>query len=1092
MKNLVILSALAFVFASISFGQAAGGNIVGTVLDATGSVVSNAAVELTNVATGVKSTTRTDSTGEYRFGNVLVGTYSITITAAGFITASLKDVQVELNKTTTANVNVAVGAVSTQIEVTEATALIDTTTAQITATFESRLSADLPLAANKDGGIYNLSLLSAGVSSSGGVGVGTGPAVGGQRPRNNNFTVDGIDNNRKDITGPVITLPNDSIAELTVLQNQFSAEFGHSAGGQFNAVIKGGTNELHGTIYEYLQNRNLNANDQAAARQGILSPPRYDYNSLGGSAGGPIMRNKWFIYGDFTYNPTGQAGVPSAPIYTPTQAGYSLLDSMTGISKTNLQELEKYGPAAASQATVSGNPYTTTVNGVVIPLGIYPVVSPSFQNNYYWLISSDYNISDQDQLHGRYVNNKVSSIDTNAALPVFFFPEPVTAKLGTVSEFHSFRPNLTNEIRLAFNRFNQDVEVPNFQFPGLDQFPNIVIRNDLQMNIGPDANAPQATIQTTYQIADNVTWVKGQHELKFGFDGRDLIAASTFIQRSRGDYEWTTLRGYLSDSVPDIIAQRNPGGKPYSGNDTAYYWFVNDSWRVRRNFTVNLGVRYEFNGVAQSMREFGLNSIADVPGVITFRAPEASKKNFAPRIGLAYSPGSSGNTSIRAGFGVAYDQIFDNVGTNARPPQATSTVDVTGTLGSNFLANGGIPGSAVPAALTPATARAMTSSYLPANQQLGYALTWNFGIQHSFGKDFTAEARYVGTKGVHLLFQNQINRNSLVTATNNLPTYLQAPSQATLDSLTLTTTALAALRTTNNQSPLYNPLFPYGFVNAITEYAPLGNSHYHGLALELKKRYSKNLLFDAAYTWSHNIDDSTAEVASIIATPRRPQDFNSLGREKANSALDHRNRLTFTSLYETPWFQNHRNVFVRNAIGNWQVSGTYTVESGEWFTPQSGVDSNQNGDSAADRVIINPSGVPGTASGVTALKNSSGATVAYLATNPTAQFIAAGVGAYATSGRNILPSPRIDNVDFGIAKNISIRERVKLQLRADLYNSLNHPQYTLGRINNVRLKNTFTGLTANPFIPGNPAFEQWDQNFSSNPRTIQVAAKLSF
>jgi hypothetical protein len=444
---------------------------------------------------------------------------------------------------------------------------------------------------------------------------------------------------------------------------------------------------------------------------------------------------------------------------------------------------------------------------------------------------------------------------------------------------------------------------------------------------------------------------------------------------------------------------------------------------------------------------------------------------------------------------MAYDQMFDNIGTLVRPPQATSTVDLIANPGAianggaDFLKNGGIPPSAVPTALTPTQARNMTSGWLQPNQQLPYAITWNLGVQRSFAKDYTAEVRYIGTRGVHLIAQGQINRSSLVTSTNFLPTYLQAPSQATLDSLTLTTAALNAAKVVSN--PAYDPLGPYGFTSAITTYAPRGNSHYHGLALDLKKRYSRNLLFDANYTWSHNIDDSSAETNSIVATPRRPQDFNNISVERGNSALDRRNRLTLTTLYDTPWFRGARNPLLRNGVGNWEISGSYMVESGEWATPQTGgVDSNLNGDTAADRVILNPNGVPGTSSGVTPLKNSSNATVAYLAMNPTAQFIQAQVGAYTTSGRNILATPRIDNVELTIAKSFSIRERVKLQLHADMFNALNHPQYTLGTINDVQPRNT--SGSANWFIPGNPAFGQWDQVFSSNPRYVQVGAKVTF
>jgi Carboxypeptidase regulatory-like domain len=1064
------------------FGQASDGNLVGIILDPSGSAVPNANVELANVATGVKSLTKTDAAGEYRFNNVLVGTYNITVTAAGFTTGSLHDVMIELNKTTTANLSLMVGGVATQVEVVEAPALLDTTTAQITNSYDARIAAEMPLSSDATGGVYNLTLIAPGVGSSGGVGVGYGPSVGGQRPRDNNFTIEGIDNNLKNVTGPVIFIPNDAVSEFSSLENQFSAEFGHSTGGQFNVIVKSGTNELHGTVYEYLRNKLLDANDQAAAREGILSPPRYDESRLGATAGGPILKNKWFIFGTFEYHPLGQAAVPASPIYTPTQAGYSLLNSMTGISQTNLKILEQYAPPSTT-ATQS-----TVVNGVTIPTGILQVIDPSFTNVYTWLISSDFSISDKDQLRGRYISVRQTGLDTMGIdLPVFFDIQPTTSKLATISEFHSFTPTLYNEVRLGAERYNSDTPVPNFSYPGLDVFPNIVIRNDLNLQIGPDPNAPQSTLQTTYQIIDNLSWTKGRHELKFGFDGRDLIAASTFIQRVRGDYEWTTLNGFLNDTNPDYIAQRNVGGKPYSGNDTAYYWFVNDNWRYSKNLSINLGVRYEFNGVAESMRDFALNAIANVPGVLTFQAPQAGKKNFAPRIGLAYSPGNNGRTVFRAGFGMAYDQIFDNVGTNARPPEDTATVNAPVT-GTNFLANGGILPTAVASSLTPAEARAATSSWLPPNQQLPYAITWNAGIQHSFANDYTAEIRYVGTKGVHLLFQEQINRDALVTPTNYLPTFFQAPSQAVLNSLALTTAALAAGEVGTN--PAWDPMGPYGFTSAITAYEPRGNSEYHGLSLDLRKRYSRNLWFEGAYTWSHNIDDSTSEVASIVATPRRPQDFNNISAEKANSALDRPNRFTFTTLYDTPWFRSAKNAFVRNSVGNWQVSGTYTFESGEFATPQSGVDSNYNGDSAGDRVIINTNGVAGTSSGVTPLTNSSGATVAYLANNPNARFIEAGPGALADSGRNILVTPRIDNIDFTVAKNFLIRERYRIQLRADLFNALNHPQYTLGHINDVSAHNT--SGSANWFIPGNPLFGQWSESFSSNPRFVQVGAKVTF
>lgn len=1068
-------------FAVTSFGQVTDGNLIGTIYDPSGKVIAEAHVAAKNTETGVISDTKSDQSGAYRFHNLPVGNYTLTVSSAGFATTQLKDVGIQLNKTATANLTLAVGTVAESVQVVDSTTLIDTTTAQIANIYVSRLAADLPVSANPAGGYLNLSLLGAGVASAGGVGAGTGPSVGGERPRNNNFTIEGTDNNRKDITGPVVMLPNDSVAEFTVLQNQFGAEFGHSSGGQFNAVLQRGGNDVHGTLYDYLQNRYLTALDQAWKRQGIYDRPRYDYNLLGGALGGPIKKNKIFYYGNFDYNPTGFASTAGSGLYAPTAAGYAALASIPGISQTNLDVLKQYAGAAPQQSAAFPS---VKVSGTTIPVGIVPIQAPSYQNIYRWLASGDYNISENDQFRVRYAANNTSRIDSSAALPAFYFPRPTTAKLFSTSEFHAFRPNLANEFRLAFNRFNDDIQVPNLQFPGLDMFPNIVLR-DLGTTIGPDLNAPQTVIQNTYQLADNLTWIKGNHSLKFGFDGRDMTSGINFISNVRGLYQYRSLERYLLDLVPDFQAQRAVGGsKPYSGNNYALYGFGSDDWKVTRNFSLSLGLRYEFTAVPRSMKEYTLNSLADVPGVLTFFEPQPQKKNFAPRIGFAYSPGKSAKTSIRGGFGIAYDQIFDNIGLNVRPPEVNSVVNSSVTNTPGYLAAGGILPSATPATMTPAQARAATTGWLD-NQKLGYAINWNFGVKHVFGKDYVVDVRYLGSKGVHLLLQTQLGRTAVVTDTNYLPTYLTAPSQADLNALPLTLTQLTAEK--NAQA---NALAPYGFNSVITSYVPQGNSEYNGLAVDVSKRLSGHLTFKGAYTWSHLMDDSTMELNFTALTPRRPQDFNHLTPEWASSALDRRHRLTLTWLYQTPWFEKNSNWLLRNVLGNYQLSGVYTAESPEWVTPQSATDANMNTDAAGDRVIVNPNGVPGTGSDVTALKNSSGQTVAYLAVNPNAEFIRAQAGALANSGRNILPTNGINSFDANVMKEFSAGERYHFELRADFYNALNHPQYTPGRLNSV-LSFSHANET-NYLTPGNPLFGKWDQVFPSNARVIQLAAKLRF
>jgi hypothetical protein len=1061
--------AAALILSSSAAGQTIDGNLVGSVWDPSKAAVAGASVEILNIATGVKAAAKTGADGSYRFSDVQVGNYTITATAANFATTSLKDVTVELNKTTTAILNLQLATVATAITVTDAPVLLDTTTAQITSVYPEVLAKGLAIAADPAGGVLNLALLGAGVASSGGLGSGTGPSVGGQRPRNNTFTVEGVDNNRRDVTGPVALVPNDGVAEFTVLQNQFSAEFGRSAGGQFNVALKSGSNTIHGSLYEYLQNRNLDAIDHQFIVQGIRSQPRYDQNRFGGDIGGPIVRNRLFYYGLLEYNPIGYAAT-SPGTYTPTADGYATLASMQGLSQTNLGVLQKYLPPAPV-----ASPYVATVKGVDIPIGPLPIAAPSYSNTFAWLGSVDYSISAQDQLRVRYTANHLSALDVNAGLPQFYANRQVTSELVSLSEFHSFRPDLLNEVRVSYNRFNNNTPLPNTGFPGLNAFPNIYIQ-DVGVQVGPDPNAPQVTIQNNEQLTDSVSWMKGKHDVKFGVDLRNFIASTNFVTAQRGDYEYSRLQNYLLDLSPDLRVQRSIGNDlPYSGNASAFYAFANDDWRVSRHLTLNLGVRYEYNGVAQGMREQALNSVANVPGVLTFAAPTAQKLNFAPRVGFAYTPGTRATTVLRGGFGMGYDPIFDNAALNTRPPQASSllTLPLTGPAG--FLANGGITPNSLPSNI-----RAATSGYIP-DQKLGYVMNWNLGVQHEFAKDYTLEVRYLGTRGVHLLMQTQLNRNSLVSPSAYLPTYLQAPSQAVLNALPVT---LAQLQSVSN-----NPLAPYGFTNTITAYGPQGSSMYNGLAVELKKRLSRSLLLDTSYTWSHALDNSTADTNTTALSPRRPQDSGNLTPEWGTSALDRRHRLTATWLYQTPWFEKSSNFLERNLLGGYQLSGTYFLESPEYVTPQGATDANLNGD-PLDRTIVNPAGVPNTGSGVKALTNSAGATVAYVPKNPNAEYIAAGKGALSNAGRNTMPTPRINNWDMTLAKNVSFRERARLQLRADFFNVFNHHQYTPGRIDSVIFSDTSALL---PLVStSNPLFGKWSQVFSSNPRVIQLGAKITF
>ncbi len=752
-------------------------------------------------------------------------------------------------------------------------------------------------------------------------------------------------------------------------------------------------------------------------------------------------------------------------------------------------------PGPGSNESLGTGVFAPGGSGAIsIPVGLISSALPAFTNNEFGVGSVDYTISERDSLRGRFILNRSGSIDASGFPSVFFGVQPTNSYLATLSEYHTFTPAMVNELRLGFNRFNSTLSVfGNQSFPGLDSFPNINVY-ELNAAFGPDSNAPQYTIQNLYQLTDNVTWTRGNHSLKFGFDGWSSISPSHFVQRSRGDYEWSYLSDYLYDNNPDGIAQRSLGNATYYQNQQLASAFVNDNWKIVPSLSVNLGLRYEYLTVPLSENTQALNASADDPGLITFHSPKAQTKNFMPRVGLAYSPGADGKTSIRAGFGITYDVLYDNLGTLSLPPQLSTTIDVTGLNQTGFLANGGIPNTASvgppPEGLA---ARAVTSGYIP-DQKRPEAYNWNFSVQRQFGANYTFETRYVGTRGLYLPMQLQLNFAPVVTPANALPVYFTMPSQATLNSLTST---LSSLQTAyNNGGFIYAPYNNAGFNGAVlTAFMPTGSSIYHGWSNQLTHRLAKGLQFQGSYTWSHAIDNSTDALDSTVLAPRRPENSQDLASERASSLLDHRNRIVMQMLWDIPYFKN-RSWFMKNVVGNWEVAPVYIFQSGQLVTPQSGVDSNLNGDSAPDRVMINPAGNANVGSGATPLTNSAGDTVAYLATNSNARFVVSPEGTLPNGGRSLVALNPIDDIDLTLLKRFNLTERFHMEISVRAFNIFNHPQYTGGFLNDVAPQGygagTISGDLARTTLIPNQNFLDWSQAFSSNPRQLQLALKLVF
>jgi hypothetical protein len=714
----------------------------------------------------------------------------------------------------------------------------------------------------------------------------------------------------------------------------------------------------------------------------------------------------------------------------------------------------------------------------------------------------DYTPSEKDSIRVRYLYNKTGGFDNAATFSQFWLITPSLFHLATLSEFHTFTPNLTSEFRLGYNRYYNTTPVPSTgYFPGMNVFPNLTFDDLDGVNIGPDPNAPQATIQNTYQGSETIMYIKGRHTFKTGFEFRDVISPQDFVQRVRGDYEYSELGYYLQDQAPDSFGERNasaPGiSTTYYGNEKVMYAYLQDDWKVNPKLTVNLGVRYEYTGVPLGEQEQNLNSAASVSGLIAFNTPAAQKANFVPRLGFAYS--LDPKTVIRGGFGMGYDVLYDNLGILAPPPQMEITEDVGDTglaqpYDANFLKNGGLPSTFTITSV--AQDRSLTSGYVP-DQKLPYAENWSLGIERTFAQNYTFEARYLGTHGVSLPTQNRLNRQHQVTSTNILPFYF-VPT-------TITTTTAKTLNTVEATGSTFVPAFSaggFGSTNLIG-FMPYTSSMYHGLATQLTRRFSHGLLFNLAYTWSKTMDDATATAFSTYVTPRRPQDFRNLKSDWSRSALDHTHRISYAMVWDIPYFSTSSNWYMKNLLGNWEFAPVYTYQSPEFATVQSNVDAWRQGDAAAARVWINPNGIKGTGAGSTAIIDPNvncsgtpvvcaGGIVGYYSNSTTAWYNTSGVGAGSNDYRNSLKMQGIKDLDATAMKRLNLYKQTKLEFAAQIWNVLNKSQYIAGAINNINSVGYTGGAVHSYLMPNQPTFNNAQETFNNNARSMQLALKFIF
>jgi hypothetical protein len=1077
--------------------------------------VVGAKVTATNEATGVKTTVETSSAGTYDFPKLLPGLYTVSVEAPGFAKYERHGVRVEAGLIAEVNAPIKPGAIGEVIEVTAGADLVNTASSSITNTFQRVY--DLPIGGTGAPNVLDLAVLIPNVTAVSGT-TSSSISVGGNRTRFNNYTIDGADNNSASTTSNQQDVIPDAVQELVISTNLFSAEYGHSAAANFNVVTRTGTNNWHGAGWWYNQNKNYNALSNIDKLQGFTTPPRFDQQRVGGHGGGPLVKDKIFLFGAYEWFNQGSTA-SSTGATSVTSAGLAQLKTIAANSAV-IGFLNSFPVASTQTGTTPVTAPGCNPSPCQVPVGSVAAIAPAFEVRHNFIINGDVNLA-KHQLHTRYLDERDRSPSQGPFPdPAFSAPTSFRVKTAILNHVYSLSPRWVNDARVSYQRVTTDFPVP----PQFTAFPNVTL-TDLGLTIGPATNFPQSSGNNNFQLQDSMSYSAGRWNFKWGGEYRKLIGFNIFAQRLRGDYIYTDLTEFINDNAPLVLRSRNigpPGGiGRFESNQSALYGYLQADWRVTTRLTFNMGVRYEWNGTPIGVQQNAENSIASLPGTpLVWGIPKSDKNNVSPRFGFAWDPTGSGKWAIRGGAMMAYDVYPGNFYLNQQPSQrsifffdfGTPTVGQGACSGAafpvpswctspftNFLSSGAIP-NVTPNITTQAVARALSSS-LMVDQTMPKVIQTSIGVEHALWRDASIETRYQFTRGLELPVQAQLNT---VTAFSNgakpLPVFFTPSSiPATVP---LTDPTLAQF---NNLR--IRPFAAQGFGSGITTFQPLSANRYHAVSVDFQQRSRWGLSARANYTWSRNFDDSTADLNTSGISQRRPQDITNLPAEWGRSALDVTHKFSAGYIYSLPKMRTE-SAILRGFLHGWEWGGSVLAQTGQPATALSAADANGNRDTAGDRAIFNPNGTTTIGTGFSRGVNfvcrnaSTGATstatssagcggtanvVGYVARDPSQTFIVAQVGTIATVGRNTLSSRGLQIWNISLAKNTYFGENRYVQFRADLYNAFNHRNFTFTRArqaSNGIASSSYSTVTSDSFLD--------DTRLDGGNRSMQLGLRLVF
>ena len=1116
-----------FCVAPAALAQLTTGGIVGTVTDASGARVPEVSVTATEVSTSTATTVTADASGSYSITPLKIGEYTVTFQKPGFQRVIQTNVTIGIGQVIKVDSVLKVGAVSQTVEVTDAPPLLQEETSSLGTIETEKRIVELPLNGRNffklaflgPGANEGASGTSAGAGSTDNNRVGISLAVNGLRIFDNNFLLDGFDNNEFGNGTVVIQPPPDSLEEFRVEENSMSAEFGRG-GAMVNLLLRSGSNQIHGTAWEFIRNNHLDARNFFAS-----SPTPFQQNQYGGQLGGPIVKDKMFIFGSIQRSDIRRvqpyiSTVPTLKMRSGdfSELGIPLNDPYNSGTLLN--------PSSPYQVPVINATGQNIVN-------LFPLPTPgntSLTNNFAYnakykfdetafLTRFDYNLTSKDRLFSHYAIATPFGINPSTLPGVDSANSSggASSLSDRVQSFgvdwtRIFHPNLVNDARVGFVRYRDNTlpidEGTNpteaLDIPNSNRGGNSSGLARLQISgyqpLGDSLWVPETIVENVYQLADTVSWIHGKHTVKFGMDFRRQ--QRNFFQQTAPS-GWFQFSGNYTANVPTVCPSPPcaPQAVPLadtllgipqfsfqdhlSGEDDTRYWdiseFVQDNVRVTPNLTLNLGLRYELNSPAGGKK---LGNFNQTTAVVDTESPHGGvgfdKTNWAPRAGFAWTVRPK--TVVRAATGIFYaaeGNIFDDLGLN--PPNLV-------VLSHNFSTSQAPPASQLVSSGFPATIPTVD----PANpigtvrttgtvRKIPRIYEWNLTIQQELASNWLVQVGYVGTKSNNLYDHESSNLNQPLQ-----PADINFTSDPTLDPLG-----------TGNYGRPYFSVRP-----GLTTVLPLDiarlSMFYNAFQASAEHRFSNGFNVLAAYTYAKSVGTADGNVQQCDV-----QNAHNIAAEKGPNTPDFRHRLTVSYVYDLPYgkgkhFGGSASGVARAALGDWQVSGLTTLRSGEAFDALLGGDVTNTGVTSArpDR-IHNPYDFSFDVAGQAAkgcsnpghqtrdcwFNQEAFAVPALAVVNGVTQSFAHDFG---NTERAVLRGPDLVNFDFSIYKTFHLSERFGLTFRSEFFNIFNHPNFGLPNFGSGG------GSSGAGFVnvAGGAAITQ--TNTPDTQREVQFGLKLAF